>query len=336
MKTPWTSRALAGLMLAVCLTVAALLGGCGSTTASHVQTRVDPATVSLTDHFAAKAPAETHTAKVTISAPPTAPAPIAPIAPLAAAPVPIPASPSASVVAVTQAPTPVSVNVSGRTVTAPAGSTVTIEAEDTHFAAENVHDRGANASGATLLTNADKGNFDASAPKVELGNVTNEGVEGTGSSGGGGNATGGKTGTDWVATALQAASAASTATKWLVGLGVLVMLAGIVWGFVAHMIGGTADWALIALLEVAGMGLIATGIVIDQHPYFFVFTVLAIIGGIVWYELYWKGKGTPALVKTAETDAAALLKRIEEEFVKPSPAPAGGGTVATAAPAPKP
>ena len=270
------------------------LTGCGQAP-KLATTRVDPATVALSDHFNEKLAGDTRTAKITVT-PPAAPA----IAP-AAATAPAPAPSTQSSITVTQAPTPVSVRIDGREVTAPAGSAVTLEVADTRSPAESTHDRTANAAGPTLRTDGDKGTFDASAPKVDLGNVINAGIGGGGSSGGGGNASGGSTSTGWQIVEQALASAANAGEKWGWLIGLLLIVAAVGMIVVEHIIGGVTDWPLVGLLAGSGVAVITFSIIAEKYAWVFLILFIVLLLAVVAYVLYWKFGSASAVVAKVES-----------------------------------
>ena len=308
--------------LLTCLLIASLTG-CGSTT-KMATTRIDPATVALSDHFNEKLGGDSRATKLVIT-PPLTPQPAQ--AAMATAP---------STVSVTQAPAPVTVKIDGREITAPAGSAVSVEIADVKSPPETTHDRRAEASGATLRTDDNKGNFDASAPKADLGNVSNSGIGGGGSSGGGGNATGGSTSTAWENIVAAVASASSRISFWLAGFGALCIIAAVVMLIAEHMLGGATDWPLVGLLVAAGVCCIGFAIVADTHPWVIVVLALLIVVGVVGYVLYWKFGKTPtvaAITAPLAADATALLAQIAAAMAPKAPAPTpSAGPVITNAP----
>lgn len=307
------------LSLLILLTLTLGLLGCGSTSAK-VSTRIDPATVALTDHFTTKLQGDTHSTKITIAPPAIVPLPIAQPVPATAT---APSTPVSSSVTLTQAPTPVSVKVDGREISAPAGSAVSIELADTKTPAENTHDRSATAAGPTLRTDDNKGTFDASAPKVTLGDVTNTGLNGSGSDGGAGGATGGSTSSAWQNVMAAVASASSRVSFWLAAFGTLCLLAAVVMIIAEHVMGGATDWALVGILVGAGVLCIGFAFVADSYPWVIIILALLVLVGIVGYVLWWKfGKPSGAVVlSTAEADAAALRANVEALLKTPAPSP---------------
>lgn len=247
------------------------LFGVGSKTAT---TRIDPATVSLTDGFSEKTVGDTHRSVVKVegagcTAPSTMPAGVV----------------------ITQAPTPISLNIDGRTITAPAGSSISVETSDVKAPAETSHTRTANAAGATLRTDGDKGNFTGEAPKVGLDSVTNTGIGGGGSKGGGGDASGGDIGVAWSA---MVASAAAAGAKWGWAIGLLLIVAAIGMIVVSHIFGTKTDWPLVAILAGGGLAVIMVSVISEKFPWVWLVLFFGAIGAVVWYELVWRKKEQPA------------------------------------------
>ena len=287
----------------VCLTA------CGSTPTA--KTRIDPASTSVSDHFDSKLATQTKTTKLTIAPP------VAPVAATVFPATPVDPPAGVSTVAITQAPVPVSVDVGGRKVTAPAGSTVTLELSDVGTPEQTIHDRAASAAGATYRGENDKGDFNAGAPKVDLPAGTNTGPGGSGSTGGGGGATGGGTQTAWDNVVAAIATASGRISFWLAAFGILCLLSAVVMIIVEHIIGGATDWALVGILAAAGVACMAFAIVADTHPWVIVVLGLLIVAGVVGYVLWWK------FGKSATTVPAPLSP------VPATPTPTPGTTTTT-------
>lgn len=259
-------------LMVLCVLLTMILSGCGlfGRSTSSVTTRVDPATVSLTDSFTEKTTGDTRRTAVKVEPGCGGVATTAPAA-----------------VVITQAQPPVTVEVEGRRVTAPAGSSVAIETNDHRIPAETSHARTANAAGATLRTNGEQGSFSGDAPKVGLESVANVGIGGGSSKGGGGTASGGDMGAAWSA---LVASAVATGARWgwLIGLALIVGSIGMI--VVSHIMGTKTDWPLVAILAGGGLAVIVVSVVAERYPWMFLLLFIGAIAAAVWYEFVWKKK----------------------------------------------
>lgn len=263
------------LSMVLCVLLTTILIGCGlfGPSAKTVSTRVDPASVTMSDSFTEKMAGDTRKSSVKVE--PGA----------CAVPATMPG------IVITQAPTPISLNIDGRTITAPAGSSVVVETSDVKVPAETTHTRTGNAVGPTLRTDADRGNFSGTAPAIEFGTVTNTGIGGGGSAGGAGSATGGDMGAAWSAM-IASATAAGAKWGWLVGLALIVGGVGMI--VVSHIMGTATDWPLVAMLAGGGLAVIVVSVVADKYPWMFLLLFLGAIAAVVVYEFVWRKKSTPA------------------------------------------
>lgn len=221
-------------------------------------TRIDPATVSLSQRYHDQDAANY---EITVT-PPTATSPA---------------------MASTQ---PVHIIVEGREIVAPAGSAVRMISS---VPASTEVESSADAAGPTLRTNGDKGNFASDAPTVELPGQTIKGASGRSVKGGGGSAAGGDSAFSWTQL-VASVSAASTGQKALWGIGILLLVAAVVMLVVEHFFGGVTDWILVGILAGGGLFFIGLGIVAESHPWLLALIPIAVIGGIVYYCWKWKTK----------------------------------------------
>ncbi len=275
------------LLLILCLIGAVGGSGCGPAVKVS-STRIDPATVSLSDRFNERLPGDSKTTRVTVT--PAAAAVSIPLGGAGAALAGLTTSGTASTASagLVGAGMPVSVKLEGREISAPPGSALTVEITDVKSPAETTHEQNAQAAGATIRTDGDPTKLGASstAPEVGLAGGVNRGVGGGGTSGGGGTASGGGFTFDF--SAMVGAVATRTGANWIMAIGILFLVAAAVYVVAELFFKSPPDWALAGIMAGTGLLFIGAAIVVEQHPWILVLLFVLMIVAAIGYVLWWK------------------------------------------------